>query len=120
MVPVGGGIDGTDGVGPASIDDLLSPGGLSVQVNRPDDRRLDGSTATFHWDLGVYDDARMHYDDGAELELDAALSAQPGVEEVAWMDREVFYVSAPTLCADGVLAAAALALLDDRVRLPEG
>jgi hypothetical protein len=35
---------------------------------------------------------------------------------VAWEDREDIHVGAPTLCSDGVLAAAARALLDDRVR----
>jgi len=35
---------------------------------------------------------------------------------VEWYDREVFLLAAPTLCADGVLACAALTLLDDRVR----
>ena len=105
---------------PVTVADLLHPGGLSVQVAGPDEQSLDDSGATFHWSLGVYDDARMHYDDDTGLDLDVALARQPGVGEVAWPDREIFLLAAPNLCRDGVLAAAALVLLDDRVRLPAG
>ena len=48
-----------------------------------------------------------------------AVQHAPGIELVAWEDREVIHVGAPTLCEDGVLAAAARALMDPRVRLPE-
>lgn len=101
-----------------TIADLLHPGGLSVQPAR-DDEQVPDAPADLTWSLGVYDDARAHYDDtddGAEVDLDTALAGQPGVDRVEWCDREVFLLAAPTLCADGVLAAAALALLDDRVR----
>lgn len=60
------------------------------------------------------------YDDDAPLPLDESLRAQPGVERVLWEDREVIHVGAPRLCHDGILAAAARALIDPRVRLAEG
>lgn len=103
---------------PVTVADLLHPGGLSVQPARSDEQ-VPGEPADLTWSLGVYDDARAHYDDpddGAGIDLDAALAAQPGVDRVEWCDREVFLLAAPTLCADGVLATAALTLLDDRVR----
>ena len=117
VVPFGAALDMGDEPA-ATVADLLGPGGLSV---RPADARDQppGGPAVFTWDLGIYDDARVHYDDiddGAGLAVDAALAAQPGIDEVEWSDREIFLLAAPTLCADGVLAAAALALLDDRVR----
>ena len=96
---------------PVTVAALLGPSALSVQ---PADER--DQSAGFTWSLGVYDDAQVHVDDDAELDLDAAISASPGIDEVAWDDREVFVLAAPTLCAGGVLAAAVLALLDDRVR----
>ena len=109
-----------DDEAPATVADVLGPGGLSVQP--ADDRdQPPGRPAVFTWNLGIYDDARVHYDDtedGAALDLDAALAEQPGIDDVEWHDREVFVLAAPTLCADGVLAAAALTLLDDRVRAP--
>ena len=79
-------------------------------------RRDDGP---YHWTVWVGDEARSSYDDAAGLALDASLRAQPGVERVIWEDREVLHVGAPTLCADGMLAAAARALLGPRVRLGE-
>jgi hypothetical protein len=71
----------------------------------------------YHWTIWFGDEARGCYDDDAPLQLDESVDARPGVELVAWEDREVMHVGAPTLCGDGVLAAAARALLDDRVRL---
>ena len=103
---------------PVTVADLLCPGGLSVRPARPGDRGP-GDPADLTWNLGVYDDARVHYDDtddGATTDLDAALVSQPGIDRVEWCDREVFLLAAPTLCEEGVLAAAAVALLDDRVR----
>lgn len=105
---------------PVTVADLLGPGGLSVQVAGSEEQMLVDPETTFHWSVGVYDDARMHYDDDTGLDFDVALARQPGVDEVAWPDREIFLLSAPTLCRDGVLAATALVLLDDRVRLPAG
>lgn len=117
VVPFAAGLE-MDDEPPATVADLLGPGGLSVRPADPGDQPP-GEPAIHTWNLGVYDDARVHYDDvedGADLGLDAAIAAQHGVDEVDWADREVFLVAAPTLCPDGVLAAAALALLDDRVR----
>ena len=121
VVPFAGGLE-MDDEPPATVADLLGPGGLSV---RPADVRDQppGEPAIYTWNLGVYDDARVHYDDtedGAEVELDAALAERAGIEAVEWYDREVFVLAAPTLCADGVLAAATLTLLDDRVRSTDG
>ncbi len=101
---------------PATVSDLLHPGGLSVSPTSAEAQHLPEPAGTCVWTLGVYDDAQAHYDDDMALDLDAAIAAQPGVEAVDWADREIFLLAAPTLCADGVLAAAALALLDDRVR----
>lgn len=70
----------------------------------------------FHWRLWLGDEARGTYDDDADLAVDESLRRQPGIDLVDWEDREVFHVSSPTLCADGVLAAAARALLDPGVR----
>ena len=114
VVPFAAGLE-MDDEPPATVADLLGPGGLSVRPADPSDQPP-GEPAIYTWNLGVYDDARVHYDDDMALDLDAALAAQHGVDEVDWADREVFLVAAPTLCADGMLAATALALLDDRVR----
>ena len=117
VVPFAAGLD-LDDEPPATVADLLGPDGLSVRPAGAADQPP-GEPAVFTWNLGIYDDARVHYDDpedGAAVEIDAALLEHPGIEEVVWYDREVFVLAAPTLCADGVLAAAALTLLDDRVR----
>jgi hypothetical protein len=103
---------------PVTVADLLGSGGLSVRPARSDEQVPD-EPADLTWHLVADDDARVHYDDtddGAAMDLDAALAEQPGVDRVEWYDREVFLLAAPTLCADGVLACAALTLLDDRVR----
>jgi hypothetical protein len=74
----------------------------------------------FHFALWLGDEVRATYDDDAVLQVDESLASRPGIEIVDWEDREVFQVSCPTLCADGLLAAAARALLDPRVRqLPD-
>ena len=117
VVPFAAGLE-MDDEPPATVADLLGPGGLSVRPADAGDQPP-GEPIAYTWNLGVYDDARVHYDDaedGAELDLDAALLERPGIDGVEWSDREVFVLAAPTLCADGVLAAAALTLLDDRVR----
>jgi len=103
---------------PATVADLLGSGALSVRPARSDEQ-VPEEPADLTWNLVADDDARVHYDDmedGAAIDLDAALAEQPGVDRVEWEDREVFLLAAPTLCADGVLATAALTLLDDRVR----
>jgi hypothetical protein len=81
-----------------------------------DDQESGVRRGPFHFRLWVGDEARAMYDDDAAVQLDEALLQQPGVEVVDWEDREVLHVGAPTLCADGVLAAAARALLDPRVK----
>ena len=101
-----------------TVADLLGSGALSVRPARSDEQ-IPEEPADLTWNLVADDDARVHYDDmedGAAIDLDAALAEQPGVDRVEWEDREVFLLAAPTLCADGVLATAALTLLDDRVR----
>lgn len=103
---------------PATVADLLHDGGLSVRPAEDRDQ-VPGEPAVLTWNLGIYDDARVHYDDtddGAEIDLAEALAERAGIDQVEWLDREVFLLAAPTLCSDGVLAAAALSLLDDRVR----
>jgi hypothetical protein len=70
----------------------------------------------FQWELWLGDEVRATYDDDADLAIDDALRQRPGIDAVEWEDREVFHLAAPTLCAEGVLAAAARALLDPRVR----
>ena len=103
---------------PVTVADLLGSGALSVRPAGSDEQ-TPGEPADLTWNLVADDDARVHYDDtddGAAIDLDAALAEQPGVDRVEWYDREVFLLAAPTLCADGVLAIAALTLLDDRVR----
>lgn len=72
----------------------------------------------YHWTIWYGDESRASYDDDAPVELDESLRSQPGVERVVWTDREVMHVGSPTLCRDGVLAAAARALADPGVRLP--
>lgn len=117
VVPFAVGLE-MDDEPPVTVADLLGPGGLSVRPADPSDQPP-GEPAIYTWNLGIYDDARAHYDDvedGADVELDAALAERSGIGAVEWYDREIFILAAPTLCADGVLAAAALTLLDDRVR----
>lgn len=100
---------------PTTVEGLLRPAGLSIHVTDVVSQRLPDSAARFVWTLNVYDDALAHCD-GDALGFDDVIAAQPGVEEVDGFDTEIFLVAAPTLCAEGVLAAAALTLLDDRVR----
>ena len=105
---------------PMTIRGLLDMSALSVRATAPEDLHVSDSTSTFTRDMWAGDEVRAHYDDHAELALDAGLAAQSGVDEVVWMDREVLLLAAPSLCADGVLAAAAVVLLDDRVRARVG
>jgi hypothetical protein len=77
-------------------------------------RRDDGP---YHWTLWMGDETRCSYDDDAPLSLEQALEQQPGIGRVLWEDREVLHVQAPTLCHDGVLAAAGRALLNPEVRV---
>ncbi|HXH78015.1 hypothetical protein [Nocardioides sp.] len=106
---------------PFTVGELLDGRELGVRPVEAQGRWLDlhGSReriGPFHFTLWVSDGATIAYADDATLQMDAAIRDQPGVELVEWEDREVFHVSAPTLCADGVLAAAARALMDPRVK----
>lgn len=105
-----------EGLDPQSVADLLEWGALGADPTHEIHQRLPDSDTLFTWTLWVGDEARSHYDDDAEADLDGVLALQPGIAEVEWMDREILHLAAPTLCREGVLAAGALALLDDRVR----
>lgn len=89
---------------------------VDVWMNLFDEDGLGERVGPFHWRLWVGDEARCMYDDDAPLQLNEALLAQPGVELVEWEDREILHVGAPTLCADGMLAATARALMEPRVK----
>ncbi len=112
---------------PMTVGDLIECDALGVRPNDPstvwlnavEDGRVvpDRRDGPFQWQLWVGDEARAHYDDEADLQLDASLLAQPGIDRVAWEDREVFHVGATGLCESGVLAAAVRALADPRVRV---
>jgi hypothetical protein len=108
---------------PMTVADLIECSALGVQpcadrwfFDPRSGRRDDGP---YHWTLWIGDEARASYDDDSPFQLDQSLDDRPGIELVAWEDREVIHVGAPALCEDGVLAAAARALIDPRVRLPE-
>ena len=107
---------------PMTVGELVDADALGVQpcesafFTDADTGDLDGP---YTWTVWIGDEARSSYDDEAEVSLDAALRARPGVERVLWEDREILHVGAPTLCADGMLAAAARALLNPKVRLGE-
>ena len=107
---------------PMTVGELIECGALDARPHDPADRWLSlpeggAPDGPFGWLLWLGDEARAHYDDDADLPLDSALLDQPGLERVAWEDREVFHVGAEGLCRSGVLAAAARALADPRVRL---
>ncbi|MEO5662367.1 MAG: hypothetical protein ABIR39_03715 [Nocardioides sp.] len=87
-----------------------------VWMNLFDQDGLGERVGPFHWRLWVGDEARCMYDDDAPLQLNEALLAQPGVDLIEWEDREILHVGAPTLCADGMLAATARALMEPRIK----
>ena len=116
-LPLGAGAAGS-GDEP-TVGELLEVGALGVEPAEDVWSDTDGGRlGPFHWELWLGDEVRAAYDDDAPLGVDEALRRRPGVALVEWQDREVFRVSAPTLCAEGVLAAAVRALLDPDVRLP--
>lgn len=111
-----------------TVGELIDAQALGVRRTEPAERWVDAldehgrvdptrQDGPFHWTVWVGDEARSHYDDEAELELDASLEAQPGVEKVFWEDREILHVSVEGLCDSGALAATVRALADPRVRL---
>ncbi|MEU7826018.1 hypothetical protein [Catellatospora sp. NPDC049133] len=98
-----------------TVRELLATGDLSVKPMS--ERWLGGhDEGPLHWNLWAGDEARSLYDDDAPLQLDNSIMERPGIERVEWVDREILLIGAPRLCADGVLAAAARALEDPRVR----
>ena len=109
---------GTD-LEPSTVGELLEMQALGTspaELTSWRDHETGEVRGPFHWELWLGDETRASYDDDASLPMDESLLARPGIESVEWEDREVFHLAAPTLCADGVLAAAARALLDPRVR----
>ena len=106
-------------IAPFAVGDLMGMHALGVspaELVSWQDHDTGQVRGPFHFELWLGDEARCCYDDDAALPMDESLLARPGIEAVEWEDREVFHLAAPTLCADGVLAAAARALLDPRVR----
>lgn len=101
---------------PMTVGELVECGALDVRPTEADERHV-GQDGPFQWSLWVGDEARAHYDDEAATQLDTALMERPGVGQVVWEDRELFWVASDGLCESGMLAAAARALLDPRVRL---
>lgn len=79
------------------------------------DAERDGATPD-RWLLWFGDETRAHYDDDAPLSLEGAVTALEGLTDVVGEDRETIMVTAVGRCRDGMLAMAARALLDDRVR----
>ncbi len=92
---------------PVTVADLVEWAALAVEdVEGEPDR----------WLLWFGDETRRHYDDDALLSLEDVVASAPGVSDVVREDRETILVRAPGRCADAMLAIAARALLDDRVR----
>jgi hypothetical protein len=103
-----------------SVAELMEVGALEARRTTKDERWFsteDGRVGPLDWSLWVGDEARSVYDDDAPLSVAESLATRPGIEIVEWEDREVFWLGAPSLCQSGVLAAAARALSDPRVRL---
>ena len=101
--------------------ELLDCGALDVRVSSAEEQYLNLAhtgqrVGPFHWQLWLGDEGRTLYDDDAPVQLDDCLAAQPGIERVEWMDREVFAVGAATMCPSGVQAAMVTALTNPRVR----
>jgi hypothetical protein len=116
VIPFRAGLPDPDTL-PVTVGDLVASGSLGTRPLGDQEAETDDVPGRFHWMVMLSDQARAHYDDqGAPLELDAALASRAGVERVEWPERDAFLLQAPTLCHDGVLACAARALLDPRVR----
>lgn len=108
-----------DGLPPRRVADLVMshdiaaepayPGPQVTWRNRP--------VGPFHWQVFLGQPARLHLDEDGRVPLDMWLMGNPGVDLVVWPDRSGdLFLSAPTLCRDGVLTLIARGLLDDRVR----
>lgn len=68
------------------------------------------------WQLWFGDETRAHYDDDAPMSLEDVVAMAPGVSDVVREDRETILVRGAGRCEDAMVAVAARALLDDRVR----
>ena len=105
-----------------SVAELMEVGALEARPTTRDEQWLsteDGRVGPLDWSLWVGDEARSVYDDDAPLSVAESLATRAGIEIVEGEDREVFWLGAPSLCQSGVLAAAARALSDPRVRLSD-
>jgi hypothetical protein len=104
-----------------SVAELMEVGALEARPTTRDEQWVDtedGRVGPLNWSLWVGDEARTVYDDDAPLSVAESLATRQGIEIVEGEDREVFWLGAPALCQSGVLAAAARALADPRVREP--
>ena len=92
---------------PVTVADLVEADALGAEEVEDEPAR---------WMLWFGDETRAHYDDDAPRSLEDVVALAPGVSEVAREDRETILVRAPGRCEDAMVAVAARALLDDRVR----
>ncbi|WP_068395853.1 hypothetical protein [Kribbia dieselivorans] len=102
---------------PVTVGDLIEMEAFEVRALTPDQPEDHPDLARgFQFEAWAGDEVSCHYDDDARLAFDAAVGRQPGIGAVDWEDREVLYITAPTMCEEGVMTAMAGALLDRRVR----
>lgn len=95
------------GDSPVTVADLVEAEALGAEEVEDEPGR---------WLLWFGDETRAHYDDDAPMSLEDVVAMAPGVSEVVREDRETILVRAPGRCEDAMVAVAARALLDDRVR----
>lgn len=95
------------GDSPVGVADLVAAEALGAEEVEDEPGR---------WMLWFGDETRAHYDDDAPMSLDDVVALAPGVSEVVREDRETILVRAPGRCENAMVAVAACALLDDRVR----
>ncbi|WP_203711213.1 hypothetical protein [Asanoa siamensis] len=107
-----------------TFEQLLETGSLGVRPIEAKERYMayfdadqnETRLGPLHWGMWAADEIYGCYADDAELPVDKAIAAQPGVTLVEWYDREEFLIGAPELCESGLLAAIARAFEDPRVR----
>lgn len=106
------------GLPPRRIADLVMEHDLAVEpaYPGPDLTWRNRPVGPFHWQVFIGQPARLHLDEDGRVPLEMWLMGNPGVDLVVWPDRGDLFVSAPSLCRDGVLTLVARGLLDDRVR----
>lgn len=90
-----------------TVADLLEWEAIDAEPDEDDPNR---------WSLWFGDETRAHYDDDAPRSLEQAVASLAGMTDVDREDRETVLVTAADRCRDGMLAVAAEALLDNRVR----